>query len=139
MAFVSVSNQISTKGFSSCHDITNDVAKVVYESNIESGLVTIFVPGSTAGITTIEYEDGVVEDLVDAIEKIAPSGISYNHDKRWGDGNGFSHVRAAIIGPSITVPLKDGLLLLGQWQQIVLIDFDNRGRNRNYLVNILGE
>ncbi len=138
MSFLSVSKQITTEGFSSCHNITSEVLEVVRNADIKSGLVTIFIPGSTAAVTTIEFEDGAVSDLVDAIEKIAPSGIQYKHDQRWGDGNGFSHVRAAIMGPSITVPLENGNLLLGQWQQIVLIDFDNRSRNRQYLVNILG-
>ncbi len=139
MAFVSVSKRTQTNGFSDCLDITTETRKAVEDSGIESGLATVFVPGSTAGVTTIEYESGAINDLVDAIERVAPQGIPYNHDRRWGDGNGFSHVRAALLGPSITVPFKNKELLLGQWQQIILIDFDNRGRNREYTINILGD
>jgi secondary thiamine-phosphate synthase enzyme len=99
----------------------------------------VFVPGSTAGITTIEFESGVIEDLKKAIERIAPQGIPYAHDARWRDGNGFSHVRAALLGPAITVPFDEGQLQLGTWQQIILIDFDNRPRTREVIVQILGE
>ncbi len=106
---------------------------------MSSGLVNVFVPGSTAAVTTIEFEDGVVKDLSKAMERLIPKGIPYQHDERWQDGNGYSHVRAALIGPSLTIPFKNGKLQLGQWQQIVLLDFDNRSRNRQYLINILGE
>ena len=104
-----------------------------------SGLVNVFVPGSTAAITTIEFEEGVIYDLAGAMERLIPKNIPYQHDKRWQDQNGFSHVRAALIGPSLTVPFMNGELQLGRWQQIVLLDFDNRSRNRQYLINILGE
>jgi len=130
---------LSTKGFSDIIDITNRVATVLERSKIEDGLVTVFCPGSTAGLTTIEYESGVLKDLQKAIEKIAPHGIPYDHDRRWGDGNGFSHVRAALMGPSLTVPIINGKLTLGTWQQIVFIDFDNRGRTRNIIVHVMGE
>ena len=96
------------------------------------------MPGSTAAVTTIEYENGVVWDLKEAIERLAPKGIPYRHDARWGDGNGYAHVRAALLGPSLTVPLIKSRLLLGTWQQIVLVDFDNEKRDRMVLVNILG-
>jgi secondary thiamine-phosphate synthase enzyme len=111
----------------------------VRDSGINSGLVTVFIPGSTAAVTTIEFEEGVVEDLSGAMERLIPKNIPYQHNLRWQDGNGYSHVRAALIGPSLTVPFVDGKLQLGRWQQIVLLDFDNRSRNRQYLINILGE
>lgn len=139
MAFVSISRQISTKGYADCHNITKEVQEAVSASGIKSGIVTVFIPGSTAGLTTIEYEEGAVSDFVEAIERLIPQGIEYKHDKKWGDGNGFSHVRASFLGPSITVPLVNGELQLGTWQQIMLIDFDNRSRNRKYLISILGE
>ncbi len=101
--------------------------------------MNVFCSGSTGGITTIEYESGVINDLKKAIEKIAPSDMPYEHDKRWGDGNGFSHVRAALMKPSLTIPLVKGKLTLGTWQQIVFIDFDNRGRERNVVVQVMGE
>jgi secondary thiamine-phosphate synthase enzyme len=119
-------------------DITTDVARRVGESGLSDGQVLIFVPGSTAAITTIEYESGVVRDLKEAIERLAPAGIPYRHDARWGDGNGYAHVRAALVGPSISVPLIDGRLVLGTWQQIVLIDFDNAPRDRKILVSVSG-
>lgn len=130
---------ISTKGFSDIIDITPKVNGVLKNSKIENGLVTVFCPGSTGAVTTIEYESGVLQDLKKAIERIAPSNISYDHDKRWGDGNGFSHVRAALMKPSLTIPLIKGKLSLGTWQQIVFIDFDNRRRDRNILVHVTGE
>jgi secondary thiamine-phosphate synthase enzyme len=129
---------LSTKGFSDVLDITDKVIGAVEKSDIQNGLVTVFCSGSTGSITTIEYESGVIKDLQKAIEKIVPSNIPYEHDKRWGDGNGFSHVRAALMKPSLTVPLVKGNLTLGTWQQIVFIDFDNRARNRNIVVQIMG-
>lgn len=130
---------IGTKGFSDILDITPSVMAIVGKSKIRDGVVTIFCSGSTGAVTTIEYETGVLEDLKKTIERMAPSNIPYAHDRRWGDGNGFSHVRAALIGPSLTVPIFQGELALGTWQQIVFIDFDNRRRNRNIRVQILGE
>jgi secondary thiamine-phosphate synthase enzyme len=130
---------LSTKGFTDIIDITNHVGSVIGRSKIENGLVTVFCPGSTGSVTTIEYESGVLRDLQKAIEQIAPTNIPYEHDKRWGDGNGFSHVRAALMKPSLTVPLNTGKLALGPWQQIVFIDFDNRRRERNLIVQIVGE
>lgn len=109
------------------------------DSEISSGLVTVFIPGSTAAVTTIEFEEGVVKDLSGAMERLIPKNILYKHNERWQDGNGYSHIRAALIGPSLTVPFINGKLQLGRWQQIVLLDFDNRSRNRQYLINILGE
>ncbi len=130
---------LNTEGFSDIIDVTHAVRGIAQKSGIKSGMVTIFCSGSTAAVTTIEYESGVLEDLKKAIEKMAPSDIAYAHDRRWGDGNGFSHVRAALIGPSLTVPLIGGTLALGTWQQIVFIDFDNRKRQRNVLVQVMGE
>jgi secondary thiamine-phosphate synthase enzyme len=130
---------LSTKGFSDIIDITHHVDGVIDRSRIENGLVTVFCSGSTGAVTTIEYESGVLRDLQKAIEKIAPSNIPYEHDKRWGDGNGFSHVRAALMKPSLTIPLIKGKLTLGTWQQIVFVDFDNRRRERNLIVQVMGE
>ena len=130
---------LSTKGFSDILDITHHVDAVIGRSRIENGLVTVFCPGSTGAVTTIEYESGVLRDLQKTIEKAIPSNIPYEHDKRWGDGNGFSHVRAALMKPSLTIPLIKGRLTLGTWQQIVFVDFDNRRRDRNLIVQVMGE
>ncbi len=120
-------------------DITRDVTIVVRKSGIKAGMVTVFIPGSTASITTIEYESGAVADLKAAIERMAPQDMHYEHNERWGDGNGYSHVRAALLGPSIAVPVHDSRPLLGTWQQIVLCDFDNRPRTREIVVQIMGQ
>jgi secondary thiamine-phosphate synthase enzyme len=130
---------LNTKGFTDVIDITGRVTKIVGQSEVQNGLVTIFCSGSTGGITTIEFESGVINDLKKAIEKIVPSNISYEHDKRWGDGNGFSHVRAALMKPSLTIPVVKGKLALGTWQQIVFTDFDNRERDRKIVVQVIGE
>ena len=119
-------------------DITSHVARKVAESGLTEGQALVFVPGSTAAVTTIEYESGVMRDFKGAVERFAPIGIPYRHDAKWGDGNGFAHVRAAFLGPSLTVPLIMGRLALGTWQQIVLVDFDNEPRNRKVLVTISG-
>lgn len=131
--------ELTTKGYCDIINITGQVEEAANKSKISNGLVTIFVPGSTGSITTIEFEDGVIEDLKEAIERIAPSNQPYHHDARWGDGNGFSHVRAALLKPGITVPLIDGQMTLGTWQQIVFIDFDNKARSRKIVVQIQGE
>ena len=130
---------LSTKGFGDIQDITSAIGVAVGKSGIKNGIVTIFCPGSTGSVTTIEYESGVLEDLKKAIERIAPSHIPYAHDQRWGDGNGFSHVRAALLGPSLTVPILQGEMALGTWQQVVFIDFDNRSRRRKIVVQVMGE
>jgi len=119
-------------------DITGDVAAQVREAGIGEGQVLISVPGSTASITTIEYESGVIRDLVEALERLAPAHIPYRHDARWGDGNGYAHVRAALLGPSVVIPVSDGRLVLGTWQQLVLIDFDNRPRERRIFLQVSG-
>jgi len=139
MAVVTKNLKLSTQGESDVRDLTDDVAEAVRASGVRDGTVTVFVPGSTAGVTTIEYEDGVVRDLCDAIERVAPRGIPYAHDARWGDMNGYSHVRASLLGPSLVVPFREKRLLLGRWQQIVLIDFDNRPRKRELVLQIVGE
>lgn len=130
--------KLNTKGFGDTLDISRDVEKIVKDSKIKDGLATLICPGSTCTITTIEYESGVIRDLQRALEKIAPSDTHYEHDMRWGDGNGFSHVRAALMKPSLSIPLINGKLTLGTWQQVVLIDFDNRNRNRTIIVQIVG-
>ena len=120
-------------------DITDSVRSEVASSGIKEGSITLFIPGSTAALTTIEYESGVINDLRNAIERIAPSDIYYEHDKRWGDGNGYSHVRAALLGPSLHIPIVRGNITLGTWQQIVVLDFDNRPRRRKVILQIMGE
>jgi secondary thiamine-phosphate synthase enzyme len=120
-------------------DITPQVREEIQRSAIRNGHVTLFVPGSTGALTTIEYESGVINDLRKAIERIVPRDLYYEHDERWGDGNGYSHVRAALLGPSLHIPIIDGRLTLGTWQQIVLLDFDNRPRNRKIIMQMVGE
>jgi len=139
MMIFSETISLNTKGFTDIIDITHHVGRVIDRSKMENGLVTVFCPGSTGSVTTIEYESGVLKDLQQAIEKMIPSNIPYEHDRRWGDGNGFSHVRAALMKPSLTIPLMKGRLTLGTWQQIVFIDFDNRRRERNLIVQVLGD
>jgi len=130
---------LSARGQCDIKDITTEVSRKLSEHGLENGIVTIFVSGSTAGVTTIEYESGLVADFEELMEKIAPSNVTYHHDARWGDGNGFSHVRSSLIGPSITVPFAKGQLTLGTWQQIVFVDFDNRSRNRQIILQFMGE
>ncbi len=130
---------LNTAGDTDIIDITQDIEETVHTSGVEEGILCLFVAGSTASLTTIEAESGVINDLKSAIERMAPLGISYEHDKRWGDGNGHAHVRAAILGPSLSIPVSNGKLLHGTWQQLVLIDFDNRPRERNVHVQIIGK
>jgi len=130
---------LRTKGFSDVIDLTEKIVHTLKQSHIQDGLVTAFCPGSTGALTTIEYESGVLSDLKKAIERLVPSDVSYDHDRRWGDGNGFSHVRAALMKPSLTIPVIQGRLTLGTWQQVVFIDFDNRGRHRDIIVQVMGE
>jgi len=130
---------IPTKGEVDIVDITNDVQKVVSKSKIKDGIVCIFVPGSTGSITTIEYEPGLMQDLPEVLEKIAPKNMYYKHHETWHDDNGHSHVRASLMGPSKTFPVKNGKLLHGTWQQLVFVEFDTRPRNRNIIVQIVGE
>ncbi|MGH7807733.1 MAG: secondary thiamine-phosphate synthase enzyme YjbQ [Thermodesulfobacteriota bacterium] len=139
MAVRTVSLKIETRGETDLIDVTQSVARAVKDSGISSGIVTVFVPGSTAGITTIEYESGAIADFKKAVERIAPKGVHYDHDARWGDGNGYSHIRASLLGPSLTVPFSASRLMLGTWQQIIVVDFDNRPRRRELIVQIVGE
>jgi secondary thiamine-phosphate synthase enzyme len=118
-------------------DLTPKVIQEIGRSGVSNGAVTLFVPGSTAALTTIEYESGAIHDLKEAIERMAPEGMYYKHNERWGDGNGYAHVRAAMLGPSLHIPLVEGKLTLGTWQQIVLLDFDNRPRERHIVVQVL--
>ncbi len=129
---------LSTKGFSDIIDITSQAEEVLNESKIKQGIVLVFVQGSTAGITTIEYEPNLVKDFQEFIEKLIPQNKKYHHDATWGDDNGFSHLRASLIGPSIALSVENGKLVLGTWQQIVLCDFDNRPRQRKIIVKIIG-
>ncbi|UCC43008.1 MAG: YjbQ family protein [Candidatus Zixiibacteriota bacterium] len=135
----SESIEFKTSGDGHILDITDRVASVVAESDVKSGVVTVFVPGSTGGLTTIEYEPGLLKDVPELMEKLVPSDRSYDHDETWHDGNGFSHLRAAMIGPDITVPFRDGRLMLGTWQQVVFLEFDNKPRNRKLILQIMGE
>jgi len=131
--------EISTKGQGDAHDVTGAVARAVAESAIRTGIVTVFVVGSTAGVTTIEFESGALHDLSAVFEELAPRDGEYQHHLRWGDDNGSSHVRAALLGPSVTIPFRDGELMLGQWQQIALLEFDTRARRREIVIQIIGE
>ena len=130
---------LRTKGFTDVHDITPHLQKLVKRAGIASGTAVAFVPGSTASITTIEFESGAIGDLRDAIERIAPQSLHYEHNARWGDGNGFAHVRSALLGPSVSIPVVDGALALGTWQQVILVDFDNRPRQREVVIQCSGE
>ena len=120
-------------------DITGEAMKEVGKSGIKDGVATLFVPGSPGALTTIEFESGAINDLRKAMDRIAPEDMYYEHNERWGDGNGYAHVRSAIIGPSLHIPVIDGRMTLGTWQQIVLIDFDNRPRKRRVVVQVSGE
>ena len=139
MAVTTEHVRIDTKGRDDVVDITEKVSGVVDGSGVSSGTVTVFVSGSTASVTTIEHESGLVRDIKDLGERLAPSDQEYGHNETWGDGNGHSHIRAAVIGPSLTVPFEKKKLLLGTWQQIVVIDHDNRPRSRNIVVQVMGE
>ncbi|MBI5585388.1 MAG: YjbQ family protein [Deltaproteobacteria bacterium] len=131
--------EIDTRGNNEILDLTPLVEKGLAAITITDGSVTVFIPGSTAGVTTIEFESGAVKDLKEAFERLIPREMEYEHNRRWGDGNGFSHVRAALCKASLTVPFVGQRLLLGTWQQIVLVDFDNRPRRRRVILQFLGE
>lgn len=131
--------EIATRGQGDAHDVTGAVAEAVRASGISTGLATVFVVGSTAGITTIEFEPGAISDLNDVFERLAPRDGDYRHHLRWGDDNGSSHVRAALLGPSLALPFESGRLVLGTWQQIMLLEFDTRARRREVVVQIIGE
>lgn len=135
----SKSLSFSTKGEAQVLDITAELEEALDAFGLREGIFCVFVPGSTAALTTIEAEPGAISDLRACIERIAPRDIPYAHDARWGDGNGFSHVRAALLGPSLSLPVNEGRLQRGTWQQIVLIDFDNRPRTRQVLCTAVGD
>ncbi|MCW8812570.1 MAG: secondary thiamine-phosphate synthase enzyme YjbQ [Ignavibacteriaceae bacterium] len=138
MEIKTFSISVSTKGNCDIVDITDDVNAVIANNKFNEGNVVIFVGGSTAGITTIEYEPGLLKDYPKFFERIAPVNVNYEHDNTWHDGNGHSHVRAAIQGASLTIPFSNGRLLLGTWQQMILVDFDNRSRKREITVQLIG-
>ena len=127
-----------TQGFCDIIDLTAKVRDQIGQEKIQRGLATLFVSGSTAALTTLEHEPGLVQDLKEFVERLIPSGKKYHHDDRWGDDNGFSHLRASLFGPSLQIPIENGRLLLGTWQQIVLVDFDNRPRTREIVLQIMG-
>ena len=130
--------EIKTSAETDILDLTASVQEQVLRTGVTAGMLILFIAGSTAALTTIEYESGVVNDLRAAMERLFPRDLVYEHDRRWGDGNGYSHVRAAFLKPSLTIPIEDGRLLLGTWQQIVLLDFDNRPRNRRIKGQVMG-
>jgi len=130
---------VNTKGNTDIIDITNNVQEKINSSGFSEGNILVFVGGSTAGITTIEFEPGLKKDYPDFFERVIPSNTNYYHDQTWHDGNGHSHVRASLQGASLTIPFSNGDLLLGTWQQIILVDFDNRSRIRNIIVQIIGK
>ncbi|MDI6768994.1 MAG: secondary thiamine-phosphate synthase enzyme YjbQ [Anaerolineales bacterium] len=139
MAVKTTSISISTRGNADVQDITGEVAEAVTQSGLKSGIVTVFCPSSTSGVTTIEYEPGAVADLRRLFDEIIPQGRAYAHEAAWHDGNGHSHVRATLLGPSLSVPFVAGRLTLGTWQQIVYLDFDVRPRRRELVVQVMGE
>jgi secondary thiamine-phosphate synthase enzyme len=139
MKVITKTLSFATMGDGNMVDVTAKVKESVTSSGVHDGIVTVFVPGSTASVTTIEYEPGLEKDFPRAMDKIAPKGEHYDHDARWGDGNGNSHVKASMVGPSLIVPFEKGRLLLGTWQQIVFVDFDNRPRERQMIVQVMGE
>jgi len=139
MALVTDSVSVSTRGDSHMIDLTASVQEVVRRHGFREGHALVFVSGSTAGLTTVEFEPGLQQDLPAALERLAPRGIAYAHEETWNDDNGHSHVRASLVGPSLTVPFAGGRLLLGTWQQVVLIDFDTRPRRRDVVVQLDGE
>lgn len=139
MTVKTMSIQVNTRGNADMVDITTLVANAVIESGVSNGVVTVFTPSSTSGLTTIEYETGCLSDLKRLFDEIVDPERRYSHNARWGDGNGHSHVRAALIGASFTVPFVNKRMTLGTWQQIILIDFDNRSRTRNLVLQLVGE
>lgn len=139
MRVVTHTEELRTKGENDCVDITDLVQRAVSRAKVRQGLASVFIRGSTAGVTTIEHEPGLVRDLKEALRRLFPEDLHYAHHETGGDDNGFSHLRASFIGPSLTVPIADGHLQLGTWQQIVVVDFDIRPRTRSFLIQLLGE
>ena len=139
MKVVSNTIKLQTKGEGDMIDMTSQLSNTVKESKIKNGTVTIFVPGSTAAVTTIEYESGLIHDFPEMLSRIVPKDLEYEHDNTWHDGNGHSHVRSSLIGPNITIPIIHGKLTLGTWQQVVLLEMDTRSRYRTVILQIMGE
>ena len=139
MTVVTKQLSLNTQGEQDIIDITDMVSKAVEESRVKDGLITVFVPGATGALTTIEYEPGLLIDFPNMLERVAPKNISYEHEKRWRDGNGHSHVRASLIGPSLTIPVVKGELTLGTWQQIIFLELDVHSRRRTLILQIVGE
>jgi len=131
--------KFSTRGAGDIVNLTPEMEAAVADSGLAAGTITAFVPGSTAGITTIEHEPGLLKDIPELMEKLIPSDRTYQHDETWKDGNGYSHLRAALIGPGVTVPFYESRMMLGTWQQVVFLDFDNRSRNRRVVFQLMGE
>jgi len=139
MAVITKQIKISSKSENDIIDITDQVADAILDCGISNGIVTVFVSGSTGALTTIEYEPGLVKDFPEMLSRISPNDINYSHEEMWHDGNGRSHVKASLVGPSLTIPFKDGELLLGKWQQIVFLELDTRARTRSIVLQIIGE
>jgi secondary thiamine-phosphate synthase enzyme len=131
--------QIKSKGEMDIINITNQASAAIGESNIKNGIITVFVSGSTAAVTTSEYEPGLIYDFPAMLSRVAPKDIQYKHDNTWHDGNGHSHVRASLLGPSLTIPIVEGNMSLGTWQQLILLELDTRARNRNVILQLIGE
>jgi secondary thiamine-phosphate synthase enzyme len=136
---VTSSFEVRSSGENEVLDVTTDVQKAVSGSGLSSGVATVFLVGSTAAITTIEFEPGLVKDFPAMLERAAPKGIGYEHQRRWHDGNGHSHVKASLVGPSLSIPIVDGAPVLGEWQQVVVVEFDIRPRTRKVVVQLIGE
>jgi len=139
MTIITKTIQVKSRGENEMIDMTKQTSRLLEESKLDEGMVTVFVSGSTAAVSTIEYEPGLINDFPDMLSRVVPNDIEYKHDETWQDGNGHSHVRASLIGPSLTIPFKDGELMLGMWQQIVLFEMDTRQRTREIIVQIIGE
>ena len=139
MTVITKTAQIETRGENDLINITGQTSKALEESKLQDGIITVFISGSTAAITTIEYEPGLKQDFPRMLSRIVPKNIEYQHDNTWHDGNGHSHIKASLIGPSLTIPFKDGNLMLGTWQQIVLLETDTKPRQRKIILQIIGE
>jgi len=139
MPVYSETKEIKTKGNNDCLDLTKKVQEAVARSKFQSGIVTVFVPGSTAGVTTVEFAKGAVTDLKEAFDRLMPRDFPYKHPMDWGDDNAHAHLRAAFLGPSVSIPIEMSQMRLGTWQQIVLLDFDTHPRTRTYIITIIGE
>jgi secondary thiamine-phosphate synthase enzyme len=138
MNVITKSIKVHSKGENEIIDLTDKISAKIYESKISSGIVTVFVTGSTGALTTIEYEPGLLKDFPDMLSRIAPDELNYEHEQMWHDGNGRSHVKASLIGPSSTIPFNDMNMMLGTWQQVVFVELDTRGRERNIILQIIG-